>query len=298
MSSLLRITHHASFITMREIQASEITYSVAQICQEANFDIGADVLQALEDAIKKETLPIAKDVLRQIIENAHIASKERVPVCQDCGVAVIFVELGQDVHVVGGDISETINAGVRMGYLEGYLRRSIVASPLKRINTRDNTPAVIHFKVVPGDKLKIVFAPKGAGSENMSALKMLNPADGISKIKEFVVDCVAKAGPNPCPPIIVGVGIGGTFEKSAIMAKEALMRPIGQRKTCSVSEDVLALEGEFLDAINLLGIGPAGFGGVTTALAVNIETYPCHIGSLPVAVNINCHAARHKEIVI
>lgn len=280
---------------MREIRTSEITDRVAQICREANFDLGADVLQALEEALEKETLPIARHVLQQIIENASIASAERVPMCQDCGVAVFFVELGQDVHVVGGDINDAMNEGVRMGYREGYLRKSMVASPLKRVNTGDNTPAVIHFHIVPGDRLKITFAPKGAGSENMSALRMLKPADGVAGIKQFVLECVKEAGPNPCPPVIVGVGIGGTFEKAAIMAKKALMRPVGQTNP---DTDVSSLERELLLEVNSLRIGPAGFDGLTTALAVNIETYPCHIGSLPVAVNINCHAARHKEILI
>jgi len=280
---------------MREIQSSEITYRVASMCQEANFDLAPDVLRALEEAMEKETSAIAKDVLRQIIENAEIASAERVPVCQDCGFAVLFVELGQDVHAVGGDINDAINEGVRKGYREGYLRKSIVASPLRRINTGDNTPAIIHFQIVPGDKLKITFLAKGAGSENMSALKMLNPSDGVPGIKKFVLECVEKAGPNPCPPIIVGVGIGGTFEKAAIMAKNALMRPIG---LSNPDDEISSLEEELLHEINLLGVGPAGFGGLTTALAVNVETYPCHIGSLPVAVNINCHANRHKEMVI
>ena len=280
---------------MRKIQASEITDRVARICQEANFNLGEDILKALDEAMERETLSVARHVLQQIKENAHIASVERVPMCQDCGVAVFFVELGQDVHVVGGDIVDAINEGVKRGYSDGYLRKSIVASPLKRVNTGDNTPAVIHFQIVPGDRLKIIFAPKGAGSENMSALRMLKPSDGIVGIKQFVLDCVAEAGPNPCPPIIVGVGIGGTFEKAAIMAKKALMRSIGQNNP---DDDVSSLESELLREINSLNIGPAGFGGLTTALSVNIETYPCHIGSLPVAVNINCHAARHKEIVI
>lgn len=297
---------------MREIRVSEITDRVAQICQEANFFLGEDVLKALEEAMERETLPIARYVLQQIKDNASIASVERVPMCQDCGVAVFFVELGQDVHITGGDINDAINEGIRRGYREGYLRKSIVASPLKRVNTGDNTPAVIHFQIVPGDRLRVIFAPKGAGSENMSALRMLNPADGVAGIKRFVVGCVAEAGPNPCPPIIVGVGIGGTFEKAAIMAKKSLMRPVGQSNSQALEKleqfdgtfpkfhdaDVSSLERELLREINSLGIGPAGLGGLTTAIAVNIETYPCHIGSLPVAVNINCHAARHKEIVI
>lgn len=280
---------------MREIQTSEITARVARMCQEANFDLGEDVLQALREALERETLPIARDVLQQLIDNAAIAREERVPMCQDCGVAVFFVELGQDVHIIGGGISDAINEGVRQGYGAGYLRKSMVACPLKRGNTGDNTPAVIHFQIVPGDRLRMIFAPKGAGSENMGALRMMKPADGVDGIKSFVVDCVAEAGPNPCPPIVVGVGIGGTFEKSAIIAKKALMRPIGRSNP---DEDISSLERQILQEVNALGIGPAGFGGLTTALAVNIETYPCHIGSLPVAVNINCHAARHKEVVI
>ena len=280
---------------MREIKFIEITNHVARLCQEANFDLGEDVIRALQKAIKVESSPIAIEVLKQIVENARIAKEERVPMCQDCGVAVLFVEIGQDVHVVGGDINEAINEGVRLGYDEGYLRKSMVASPLRRVNTGDNTPPVIYYKIVHGDKLKIILAPKGAGSENMSAIRMLTPSDGIQGIKRFVLECVEKAGPNPCPPIIIGVGIGGTFEKSAIMAKEALLRPIGQ---FSDDEDVASLEREILKGVNSLGIGPSGFGGVTTALAVNIKTYPCHIGSLPVSVNINCHAARHKETVI
>jgi len=280
---------------MRNIQASEISHKVAELCQEANFDLGEDVLQALNRAIERETFPLAKDVLGQIIENAAIAREERVPMCQDCGVAVFFVELGQDVHISGGDITQAIDEGVRVGYRDGYLRKSMVASPINRVNTGDNTPAIIHFRIVPGDRLRIIFAPKGAGSENMSALGMLKPADGVSGIKNFVVECVREAGSNPCPPIIVGVGIGGTFEKAAIMAKEALLRPIGPNST---SKEIASLEVDLLQEINSLGIGPAGFGGITTALAVNIEAFPCHIGSLPVAVNINCHAARHKEILI
>ncbi len=280
---------------MREIQTSEIIKCVAQMCLEANFDLGEDVIQALANAIEHEALPLPKYILQQMIDNAKLASEERVAMCQDCGVAVFFVELGQDVHIVGGDITDAINEGVRTGYYHGFLRKSMVVSPLKRVNTEDNTPAVIHFQIVPGDKLRIVFAPKGAGSENMSALKMLKPADGADGIKQFVLECVKEAGPNPCPPITVGVGIGGTFEQSAILAKKALMRPIGERNP---DADVSSLEQEILQEINALGIGPAGLGGETTAFAVNVETYPCHIGSLPVAVNINCHAARHKELVL
>lgn len=280
---------------MREIHISQIIDNVARICQEANFDLGEDVLGALKDAINREKSPLAQFALNQIIENAEIARNERVPMCQDCGVAVFFVEIGQDIHISGGNIEDVINEGVKRGYNQGYLRKSMVENPLetRRKNTGDNTPAVIHYQICPGDKLKITFAPKGAGSENMSVLNMLKPADGIPGIKKFVIDCVSKAGSNPCPPIVVGVGIGGTFEKAAIMAKKALLRPIGQHNS---DIDVASLEKELLEEINSLGIGAAGFGGSTTALAVNIETYPCHIGSLPVAVNINCHAARHKEL--
>jgi len=280
---------------MREIQTAEIIKQVAQMCQEANYYLGEDVLHALDDAAQRETSPMAKYVLQQMQENAHIASEERVAMCQDCGVAVFFVELGQDVHIVGGDINDAINEGVRKGYYHGFLRKSMVASPLNRVNTGDNTPAAIHFQIVPGDKLRIIFAPKGAGSENMSALRMLKPADGIAEVKRFVLECVKNAGPNPCPPVTVGVGIGGTFEKAALIAKQALMRPLEQNNP---DENIASLERELLEEINKLGIGPAGLGGLTTAFSVHIETYPCHIGSLPVAVNINCHAARHKEVVL
>ena len=268
---------------------------MAQMCQEANFELGEDVMRALEEAREHETQPLPKYILQQMQDNAKLASQEHVAMCQDCGVAVFFVELGQDAHIVGGDINDAINEGVRIGYYHGFLRKSMVVSPLNRVNTEDNTPAVIHFQIVPGDRLRIVFAPKGAGSENMSAIKMLKPADGVEGIKQFVLDCVEEAGPNPCPPITVGVGIGGTFEQAAIMAKKGLMRPIGQRNP---DADVSSLEQEILQEVNTLGIGPAGLGGETTAFAINVETYPCHIASLPVAVNINCHAARHKEAVL
>lgn len=281
--------------TIREIDVSEIIYNVARLCQEANFDLGDDVLRTLNLAVKQEKSEIARDVLRQIIENAEIAKNERLPICQDCGIAVFFVYLGQNVHIIGGDINDAINEGVRIGYLEGYLRKSIVKDPLERINTGDNTPAIVHYRIVPGDKIRIAFMPKGAGSENVGALKMLNPSDGIDGIKKFVIKCVETAGPNPCPPISVGIGIGGNFEKAAIMAKEALLRPMGQRNP---EKQIAELETELLEKINSLGIGPSGYGGLMTALTVNIETYACHIGSLPVAVNINCHAARHKETII
>lgn len=231
----------------------------------------------------------------QLLENAGIASTEKVPVCQDTGYAVVFLEIGQDVHFIGGYIYDAVNEGVRIGYREGYLRKSIVGDPLKRENTGDNTPAVIHTKIVHGDKVKITVAPKGGGSENMSALKMLKPADGIAGLKKFVLDTVKSAGPNPCPPLVIGIGIGGTMEKAALLAKEALLRPVGQRHA---KNDIANLEAELMAAVNDLGIGPQGLGGRITSLAVHIETYPAHIASLPVAVNLNCHAARHKSTEI
>ncbi|MCL5046920.1 MAG: fumarate hydratase [Actinobacteria bacterium] len=280
---------------MREISAKVVTEEVTRLCQEANFDLGRDVLEAFAQALKTEESPTGRGIIEQLIENAKIAREERVPMCQDTGFAVFFVELGQDVHVVNGGLIDAINEGVRKGYTEGYLRKSIVGHPLERKNTGDNTPAVVHVDVVPGDQLKIIIAPKGGGSENMSALKMLKPAEGVEGVKKFVLEKVKEAGPNPCPPIVVGVGIGGTFEKAAYLAKKALLRPVGQH---SELPDVAALEKELLEKVNALGIGPQGLGGTTTALAVNVEVYPAHIASLPVAVNINCHAARHKEVVL
>jgi len=253
------------------------------------------MLEGLQKAYRQETSQNGKEIIRQLIMNAEIAREERVPICQDTGFTVVFVELGQDVRIVGGDFYEAINEGVRKGYKEGYLRKSIVGHPLERKNTGDNTPAVIHTKIVPGDNLRLIVAPKGGGSENMSALKMLKPSEGVEGVKKFVVDVVKDAGPNPCPPVVVGVGIGGTFEKAAQLSKEALLRKLGER---SKYPDIAGLEQELIDEINRLGIGPQGLGGKTTALAVNIEIYAAHIASLPVAVNINCHAARHKEAVL
>ncbi|MHB8171092.1 MAG: fumarate hydratase [Thermincolia bacterium] len=280
---------------MRQISAKEISETVARLCQEANFNLGLDVLDAFDKSIQQEVSNSGKDILGQLIENAKIAREEQVPMCQDTGFAVIFAEVGQDVQVVDGSFNDAINEGVRKGYTEGYLRKSIVGHPLERKNTGDNTPAIIHITIVPGDKIKITVAPKGGGSENMSGIKMLKPAEGVEGVKKFVIEQVRQAGPNPCPPIVVGVGIGGTFEKSALLAKEALLRPIGEHNPLP---DIAELEKELLIEVNKLGIGPQGLGGRTTALAVNVEIFAAHIASLPVAVNINCHATRHKEAVL
>lgn len=259
----------------------------------AACDLEPDVAAAIRTAREKEASPLGKEVLGQIINNFEIAGKESLPMCQDTGISVFFVEVGREVSF-DGSLEEAINEGVRQGYKDGYLRKS-VCHPLKRINTGDNTPAIIHISIIEGDKVKIKIAPKGAGSENMSRLKMLKPAEGIEGVKNFVVETIREAGGNPCPPIVVGVGIGGSFEKSAILSKKALLRPVG---SVNPDNDLAALEGELLKMINDLGIGPMGFGGTTTALAVHVETYPCHIASLPVAVNIQCHADRHKEVSI
>jgi len=281
---------------MKQIHVDTIIEAVRNICQGANFDLGDDVQRALEESLQIEESSMGKMIIEQILENAEIASKQRVPMCQDTGVAVFFVELGQEAQVVGGDFAEAINEGVRQGYREGYLRKSMVNDPLfDRKNTEDNTPAIIHTRIVPGDRLKITVAPKGAGSENMSAIRMMKPADGLEGAKDFVVECVERSGGNPCPPVIVGVGIGGTFEKCAEIAKRALLRELGKH---SADSRFASLERELKEKINDLGIGPMGLGGRVTALAVHIESFPCHIGSLPVAVNIQCHAARHKSVVL
>jgi len=281
---------------MKEIQAGQITELVKKLCIDANYNLGDDVRRRLEDGLETEESPTGKAILEQILENADIARDDQVPMCQDTGFTVVFIELGQDVHVVGGDFNEAINEGVRQGYTEGYLRKSIVDDPIiERKNTKDNTPAVIHTTIVKGDKLKITVAPKGGGSENMSEVKMMKPADGIEGVKEFVIDKVKRSGGNPCPPIVVGVGLGGTFEKCAYLAKKALLRPLGEHNS---DPKWSAVEKELLEKINKLGVGPQGLGGRTTALAVNIEAHPCHIASMPAAVNINCHAARHKEGIL
>lgn len=280
---------------MRQVQVTAITAAVRELCITANYELGEDVLQSFHDAKKTEASITGQGIFDQLIENARIAKDEQVPMCQDTGFAVFFVELGQEVSVVGGDLKAAINEGVRQGYKDGYLRKSIVEHPLRRKNTGDNTPAVIHIDIVPGDQCKITVAPKGGGSENMSGIKMLRPADGVQGVKDFVIQRVREAGPNPCPPIIVGVGIGGTFEKCATISKKALLRHIGERH---IDPDIAQLEIDLLEAVNNLGIGPQGLGGTNTALEVFVEIYPAHIASLPVAVNINCHAARHKTATL
>jgi fumarate hydratase subunit alpha len=277
---------------MREINVSEITKTIKKLCIDANYYLPDEVKNGLIKSKEKETWDIAKGVLDKILINADIASTERMPMCQDTGMTCVFIEIGQDVHIVGGSLEEAINSGVAAGYEEGYLRKSVVKDPISRVNTKDNTPAVIYYDIVSGDKFKITVAPKGFGSENMSQIKMLKPSDGLKGVKEFILKVVKEAGPNPCPPIVVGVGIGGTFDKAANLAKKAAVREIDKSNSDPYYED---LEKELTEEINKLGIGPQGFGGKTTALAVNIETYPTHIAGLPVAVNINCHAARHAK---
>ncbi|WP_333886902.1 fumarate hydratase [Clostridium sp.] len=278
---------------MREIHISDIVKAVRKLCIDANYYLPEDVKEKIKKCAKEEKWPIAKNILNKILENVDLCSSESLPMCQDTGMACIFIEIGQDVHVTGGSIEDAVNEGVRQGYVEGYLRKSVVCDPLNRINTKDNTPAIIYYEIVPGDRFNIKVAPKGFGSENMSKIKMLKPADGIEGVKNFIVDVVKEAGANPCPPIVVGVGIGGTFDKAAYLAKKSLLRSLYLKNQNEFYRD---LEEELLVKINSLGIGPQGFGGKTTALAVNIETYPTHIAGLPVAVNINCHVTRHKEI--
>lgn len=279
---------------MREIKPETITEAVAKLVKDANYYLGEDMIKALRKGLNVEKSAIGQEVFKQIIENAQIAAREGIPICQDTGVAVVFLELGNEVYIKG-DIYKYVNEGVAKGYKEGYLRQSIVKSPINRVNTGDNTPAIIHTKIVPGDKLKIIVAPKGGGSENMSTVKMLKPADGVEGIKNFVLKTIREAGANPCPPIIVGIGIGGNLEKAALLAKESLLRPVDDSHS---DPEIANFEKELLNEINKLGIGPQGLGGIMTALAVKIEVFPCHIASLPVAINLNCHAARHKEIIL
>lgn len=277
---------------MREINVSKVTETVSKLCIDANLYLNKDIMDAFGQAAKKETSELGCDVLNKLIENAEIAKDQQMPMCQDTGMTVIFVEIGQDVHFTGGSLEDAINAGVRDGYEKGYLRKSVVKDPINRVNTKDNTPAVIHYSIVEGDKVKITVAPKGFGSENMSGLNMLTPSAGIEGVKKVVIDTVRSAGPNPCPPIIVGIGVGGTMEKAALLSKKALLRNLDDKNP---DEYWAGLEQELLDEINKLNIGPAGFGGVTTALGVKINTYATHIAGLPVAVNISCHATRHAE---
>ncbi len=280
---------------MREIEAKQITEVVARLCVKANEYLPEDVKCAIKKCREKEDWDTAKGVLDQIIENFEIAEENQVPICQDTGMACVFLEIGQDVHIVGGDLQEAVNEGVRQGYKEGYLRKSVVADPIRRGNTGDNTPAMIYTEIVPGENIKITLGPKGFGSENMSAIRMLKPSAGLQGIKDFIIDTVETAGPNPCPPMVVGVGIGGTFDKAALLAKKALMRPLDSSNPDPYYAD---LEEELLEKINELGIGPQGFGGRTTAIGLNIETMPTHIAGMPCAVNINCHVTRHQTEVI
>ena len=280
---------------IRTVQLSEITENIKEMCIEANHFLSPDMAEAMKCAEKNEEAPLGKQILEQLQENLKIAGEDMIPICQDTGMAVVFLEIGQDVHFEGGNLEDAVNEGVRQGYVEGYLRKSVVGDPLIRENTKDNTPAVLHTRIVDGDQVKIKVAPKGFGSENMSRVFMLKPAEGIEGVKDAVLTAVKDAGPNACPPMVVGVGIGGTFEKCALMAKEALTREVGSH---SEIEYVKELEEELLTKINSLGIGPGGLGGTTTALAVNINTYPTHIAGLPVAVNVGCHVTRHKMITI
>ena len=279
---------------MRNVNAQCITDTVKRLCIEANCHLSGDMKACIADFYDREPWTQAKEILERIIENYQIADEKQQPVCQDTGVACVFLKIGQDVHIQG-DLTEAVNEGVRQGYGEGYLRKSVVRDPLDRVNTGDNTPAMLYTELVPGEHIEITVAPKGFGSENMSQIKMLRPSDGVEGVKDFVVKAVEEAGPNPCPPIVVGVGIGGTFDKAAYLAKKALLRPVDRRNETPFYAE---LEQELLEKINALGIGPQGFGGMTTALAVNIEQYPTHIAGLPVAVNINCHVTRHKTEVI
>ena len=281
---------------MRNIDAQEVTEAVSRLCQEANFFLPVDVLNVLKQMRQSEESPLGQQTLDQILDNAKLAQEEELAICQDCGVTVIYLEVGQDAHITGGDLYEAVNEGVRQGYDKGYLRKSMVNQPFSaRVNTRDNTPAVIHTDIVPGDKLKIIVMPKGGGSENMTRLFMLTPAKGRQGIIDSVVQAVDEAGSNPCPPVIVGVGVGGTAEKALALAKKALLRTVGENNP---DTEVAELEKELLQRINSLGIGPQGFGGRTTALGVHVETFPAHIASMPMAVNLQCHAARHKEVVL
>ena len=280
---------------MREIDVTMVSEAVRNLCIDANHELSPDMTRALEKAKEEEESPLGKQIFEQLSKNLEIAKKDMIPICQDTGMAVFFVKVGQDVHFVGGDITKAINEGVRLGYTEGYLRKSVVSDPLLRKNTGDNTPAIIHYEIVPGDQVTITIAPKGFGSENMSRVFMLKPADGEDGMKDAIVQAVKDAGPNACPPMVIGVGIGGTFEKCALLAKEALTRQVGE---FSDKPHIAAMEKEVLERVNNLGIGPAGLGGRVTALAVNINTFATHIAGLPVAVNICCHVNRHRTVTL
>ena len=280
---------------MREVSTEKITKNIKEMCIEANYTLSDDVKNKIINSAAVEESEIGKKILNQLEENMNIADSDNIPICQDTGMAVIFIKIGQDVHITGGNLEDAINQGVREGYIEGYLRKSVVKDPIIRENTKDNTPAVIHYEIIPGDKIEITVAPKGFGSENMSRVCMLKPADGIEGVKNAVIETVKLAGPNACPPVVVGVGVGGTFEKCALLAKKALIRDIDSENSI---EYVAELEKELLNEINKLNIGPGGLGGKVTALGVNIETYPTHIAGLPVAVNMCCHVNRHKKRVI
>ena len=275
---------------MRTIHTDEIIKEIRQMCIDANLILSEDVKCRIEDAIQTEKSPVGKNVLQQLDENMKIARTENIPICQDTGMAVVFLKLGQDLHIEGMNLEDAVNEGIRQGYVDGYLRKSVVGDPILRENTKDNTPGIIHYEIVPGDRLEITVAPKGFGSENMSRVFMLKPADGIEGVKNAILTAVKDAGPNACPPMVIGVGVGGTFEKCALLAKKALTRPVGEHSNV---EYVADMEKEMLQKINKLGIGPGGLGGTTTALAVNINTYPTHIAGLPVAINICCHVNRH-----
>ncbi len=280
---------------MREINVNDIASNIKEMCIEANYFLEDDIKNSLFKAEKEETSEVGKSVLNQLHQNLDIAESEMIPICQDTGMAVVFLDIGQDVHFVGGDLTDAVNRGVREGYEEGYLRKSVVEDPVERVNTKDNTPAIIHMNIVPGDKVKITVSPKGFGSENMSRIFMLKPADGLDGIKKVIIETVREAGPNACPPFIVGVGIGGDFEKSAILAKRALTRGLDEESASPYRKPYLdELEKELLEEINKIGLGPAGLGGRKTALGINIETYPTHIAGMPLAINMCCHVNRHK----
>lgn len=280
---------------MRSVDVSIVTKNIKEMCIQANHFLSEDMDIAMKNAVETEKAPLGKQILTQLQENLKIAGEDMIPICQDTGMAVVFIEVGQEVHFEGGSLTDAINEGVRQGYVEGYLRKSVVGDPIIRENTKDNTPAVIHYNIVPGDKVKIKVAPKGFGSENMSQIRMFKPSAGLQGIKDFILEVVETAGPNPCPPMVVGVGIGGTFDKAALLAKKALMRPVDSANPDPFYAD---LEKEMLEKVNKLGIGPQGFGGKTTAIGLNIETMPTHIAGMPCAVNINCHVTRHKSEVI